>query len=154
MEKTQYFTAILKDAMGAFPRNTAVFEDAFKTSVSLNEKLSHVTLDAAEKSAEISYIWKKDTIAKLTEASKAKTEPADYAKAATDFFAGATEVATEKMFAFAEIAKKAQIDTVELLMGAGTNITEETAAAKKSTNEVAATAKKAAATQCGTRAQN
>lgn len=146
MAKTQDFTAIMKDVMGAFPVDTTAMEDAFKSTASLNEKLSNVALEAAEKSAEISNKWTKDTLAKLTEVSKAKTDPADYAKAATDFASASAEVAAENMAAFAEIAKKVQMDTVELFMAAGKDITEDASAAvKKATNDVTAAAKKAAA---------
>lgn len=146
MAKTQDFTVMMKDMMGAFPVDTGAMEDAFKTTASLNEKLSGVALEAAEKSAEISSKWTKDTIAKLAEMSKAKAEPADYAKAMTDFASASAEVAAENMAAFAEIAKKVQMDTVELMMAAGKDITEDaTAAVKKATNDVTSAAKKAAA---------
>ena len=146
MAKTQDFTSMMKDVMGAFPVDTAAMEDAFKTTASLNEKLSGVALEAAEKSAELSSKWTMDTIAKLGEMSKAKAEPADYAKAMTDFASASAEVAAENMAAFAEIAKKVQMDTVELMMAAGKDITEDaTAAVKKATNEVTSAAKKAAA---------
>lgn len=145
MAKSQDFTAVMKDIMGSFPVDTAAFEDAFKTTATLNEKLASVALEAADKSAEISNKWTKDTIAKLAEMSKAKAEPADYAKAMTDFASATAEVAAENMAAFAEIAKKVQMDTVELLMAAGKDLTEDAAAAvKKATNDVTTAAKKAA----------
>ncbi|MCU9837829.1 MULTISPECIES: phasin, PhaP [Ruegeria] len=146
MAKTQDFSAVMKDMMGAFPVDTKAMEDAFKSTAALNEKLSGVALEAAEKSAEISSKWTKETLAKLSDMSKAKAEPADYAKAMTDFASASAEVAAENMAAFAEVAKKVQMDTVELLMAAGKDITEDaTAAVKKATNDVTAAAKKAAA---------
>ncbi|MGB7240995.1 MAG: phasin, PhaP, partial [Sulfitobacter sp.] len=48
MTKTPDMTAMLKDVMGAFPVDTAAMEDAFKSSATLNEKLSGVALTAAE----------------------------------------------------------------------------------------------------------
>lgn len=146
MAKNQDFTAAMKDIMGSFPVDTSAMEDVFKNTATLNEKLSGVALEAAEKSAEISSKWTKDTLSKLTEVAKAKAEPAEYAKAATDFASASAEVAAENMAAFAEIAKKVQMDTVELLMAAGKEVTEEaTAAVKKATDEVTSAAKKAAA---------
>ena len=48
------------------------------------------------------------------------------------------------MAAFAEIAKKVQMDTVELMMAAGKDITEDASAAvQKATKDVTAAAKKA-----------
>ncbi|MEP2029138.1 MAG: phasin, PhaP [Paracoccaceae bacterium] len=145
MAKAQDMNAVLKDMMGAFPVDTAAMEDAFKTGASLNEKLSGVALTAAEKSAEISSKWTKDTLAKLADMSKVKAEPADYAKAMTDFASASAEAAAENVAAFSEIAKKVQMDTVELMMAAGKDISEDaTAAVKKATGEVTAAAKKAA----------
>ena len=144
--KTQDLTTLFKDFMGSFPVDTAAMEDAFKTTATLNEKLSAVALDAVEKSTEISSKWTKETIAKMAEMSKAKAEPADYAKAMTDFASASAEAAAENMAAFAEIAKKVQMDTVELMMAAGKDFSEDASAVvKKATNEVTAAAKKAAA---------
>ncbi|AVO39367.1 phasin, PhaP [Pukyongiella litopenaei] len=146
MAKTQDYTAALKDFMGAFPVDMTAFEDTFKTTATLNEKLAAVALTAAEKSAEISNKWTKDTIAKLGDVAKAKAEPADYAKAVTDFVSASAEVSAENLAAYAEVAKKAQTETVELLMAAGKDVAEDaTAAVKKATEEVTNVAKKAAA---------
>lgn len=146
MANTQDFTAAMKDIMGAFPVDNTGMDDVFKNTASLNEKLSGVALTAAEKSAEISSKWTKDTIAKLGDMSKVKTDPADYAKAITDFASASAEVAAENMAAFAEIAKKVQMETVELMMSAGKGLTEEASAAvKKATGDVTAATKKAAA---------
>jgi ADP-heptose:LPS heptosyltransferase len=144
MTKTQDFTAVFKDFLGAFPVDTKAFEDSFKNQAALNEKLSGVALSAAEKSAEISNKWTKETLAKLAEMSKAKTEPADYAKAMTDFASANAEVAAEHLAAYAEVAKKVQAETVELLLAAGKNIQEEAASAvKKAADDVTAATKKA-----------
>ena len=146
MTKTPDMTAMFKDVMGAFPVDTAAFDGAFKNSASLNEKLSNVALTAVEKSTEISSKWTKDTLGKLEDMAKAKAEPADYAKAMTDFASASAETAAEHMAAFAEIAKKVQMDTVELMMAAGKDMQEETTAAvKKASSDVQAAAKKATA---------
>jgi hypothetical protein len=145
MTKTPDMTAMFKDVMGSFPVDTAAMEDAFKTTATLNEKLSGVALTAAEKSTAISSKWAPDTLSKLSEMSKAKSEPADYAKAMTDFASAYSEAAAEHMAAFAEVAKKAQMDTVELMMAAGKDMSEDaTAAVKKATNDATAAVKKAA----------
>ena len=144
MTKTPDIAAMMKDVMGSFPVDTSAMSDAFKSTATLNEKLSGVALTAAEKSAEISNKWTKDTLAKLSDMSKVKQEPADYAKAMTEFTSASAEVAAEHMAAFAEIAKKVQMDTVELMMAAGKDMSEEaTAAVKKATADATAASKKA-----------
>ena len=62
----------------------------------------------------------------------------------TDFASASAESASEHMAAFAEIAKKVQMDTVELLMAAGKDVqTEAATAVQKATDDVKAAAKKA-----------
>ena len=144
MAKAQDMNTVMKDIMGAFPVDTKAMEDAFNSQAALSEKLSGVALDAAEKSADISSKWAKETLSKMTEMSKAKAEPADYAKAMTDFASANAEVAAENMAAFAEIAKKVQTDTVELMMAAGKDMQEDAnKAMKKATDDVTSAAKKA-----------
>ena len=146
MAKAQDINAAMKDIMGAFPVDTKGFDDAFKNQAALSEKLSGVALGAAEKSAEISSKWTEETLAKLNGLTTAKAEPADYAKAITDFASANAEAAADNLAAFAEVVKKVQMDTVELMMSAGKDLQADTAqAVKKATDDVTAAAKKATA---------
>jgi hypothetical protein len=146
MTKTQDFGKVMQDMMASFPVDTSSFQNAFKTQAAMAEKMSKVALEAAEKSTEITTKWAKDTIAKLGDVAKAKAEPTDYTKSATDFASAAAEMASEHMAAFAEIAKKVQMETVELMLAAGKDLSEDaTAAVKKATADVTTVAKKAAA---------
>jgi len=146
MAKTQDFTAMMKDMMGAFPVDTSAFEDAFKTQATLGEKLSGVYLEAAGKSTDIGTKWTKDALSKFGEMTKAKKEPADYAKAMTDFASAYAEMSAEHLAAYAEIAKKLQSETMELMMAAGKDMSEDAAdVMKKATKDMTAATKKAAA---------
>ncbi len=146
MTKTQDFGKVMQDMMASFPVDTSSIQNAFKTQAAMAEKMSKVALEAAEKSTEITSKWAKDTIAKLGDVAKAKAEPTDYTKSATDFASAAAEMASEHMAAFAEIAKKVQMETVELMLAAGKDLSEDaTAAVKKATADVTTVAKKAAA---------
>jgi hypothetical protein len=146
MTKTPDFAKVMQDMMASFPVDSSAMQNAFKTQAALAEKMSKVALEAAEKSTEITAKWTKDTIAKMGDITKAKTEPTDYTKAATDFASAAAEMAAENLAAFAEVAKKVQMETVELMLAAGKDISEDaTAAVKKATADVTVAAKKAAA---------
>jgi hypothetical protein len=143
--KSTDFTKAFTDMMGAFPTDMSVMNDAFKNTAVFSEKMSKVALTAAEQSAEVSNKWTKDMIAKLGAVTKAQDEPAAYSKAAADFASGTMETTAEHMAAFAEIAKKVQMETVELMLASGKEASEEaTAAVKKATADVTAVAKKAA----------
>ena len=140
------FTKVMQDMMANFPVDASAFQNAFKTQAAFGEKLTKVALEAAEKSTEISAKWAKDAIAKMSTVTAAKAEAADYSKSATDFASAAAEMAAENMAAFAEVAKKVQMDTVELMLAAGKDATTETTAAvKKATDSATASVKKAAA---------
>ena len=144
--KTNDMTKMMQEMMGSFPVDTKAMTEAFKTSATLNEKMSKVAFEAAEKSSDISSKWTKDTLAKMSTIASAKEEPADYGKAITDFASAQAEMTSEAMAAFAEIAKKVQMETVELMLAAGKDISEDTTAAvKKATTDLTAAAKKATA---------
>ena len=145
--KTPDFTKVMQDMMASMPMDAAAFQNAFRNHAAMTEKFSKVALEAAEKSSEITSKWTKDAIAKMSEATRAKTDPADYTKAMSDFASSAAEMAAENLAAFAEVAKKVQMETVELMLAAGKEVSEETTAAvKKATADVQAAAKKATAT--------
>ncbi|WP_095590572.1 phasin, PhaP [Actibacterium ureilyticum] len=146
MATTQDFTKMVQDMLGAFPVDMTAAQDAFKTSADLSDKMSKVALEAADKSNEIAAKWTKQTIAKLGDVTSAKAEPTEYGKALTDFASASAEMAAENMAAFAEVAKKVQMETVELMLAAGKDISEDaTAAVKKAASEATAAAKKAGA---------
>ena len=140
------FPSEMKDMMGSFPVDMSSMQDAFKSQADFADKMSKVVLEAAEKSAEISAGWTKSTLGKVGSVTTAKEDPAGYTKAMTDFASEQAEMGTESMAAFAEIAKKVQMETVDLMLAAGKDMGEEaTAAVKKATNEATAAAKKATA---------
>ncbi len=146
MTTTPDFTAVFKDMMGAFPVDTKAMEEAFKSQTTLAEKMSTVALEAANKSSELSAKWTQDTLGKFAAVAAAKSEPADYAKSATDFATATAEAASEHMAAFAEIAKKVQTQTMELVLAAGKDMSEDmTTAAKKVQSEATAAVQKATA---------
>ena len=154
---TNDFTKTMQDFMGAFPVDTNALQEAFKNQAALGEKMSKVVLEAAEKSADISSKWTKDALVKIGDVAAVKEDPAEYSKSVTDFASNSAEMASEHMAAFAEIAKRVQMDTVELMLAAGKDASAEataavakatkdvTAAAKKASDEVASVAKKATA---------
>ena len=143
MTKTPDMQKMVQDMMASFPVDNSAFQNAFKTQAAMAEKMSKVALEAAEKSTELTSKWAKDTLAKVSGVTTAKADPADYSKAVSDFASAASEMATENLAAFAEIAKKVQMETVELMMAAGKDMTEETTAAvKKATSDAQAAAKK------------
>ena len=103
MAKTPDFAKTFQDMMANFPIDTSSFQEAFKSQGVLGEKLTRV----------------------VGELAAVKQEPADYAKSLTDFASASAEVAAEHMAAYAEVAKKVQMDTVDLMLTAGKDVAVE-----------------------------
>ena len=144
------FNKMMQDMLGAFPMDASAYQDAWKPQAALAEKMSRVAIEAAEKSTEISAGWTRDTLAKVSDVTAVKDEPADYSKAMTEFASAQAEMTAESMARFAEVAKKVQMETVELMLAAGKEASEGAAAqgrafADKATREVKAATRKAAA---------
>lgn len=122
MTNTQDFTKAFTEMFDQMPKDFGDFSAAFRNSAELSEKLSKVALTAAEQSAAISNSWTKDTLAKLADATTAKEDPAAYGKAVTDLASRSFETASENVVAFAEVAKRVQMETIELLLATGQNV--------------------------------
>jgi hypothetical protein len=141
---TTDYAQMMKDAMGNLPVDTSSFENLAKSQAALAEKMSAVAIEAAQKSTDLSAKWMQDTLAKLSGVTTAKSEPADYAKSVTDFVTASAESAAEHMAAFAEIAKRVQTETLELMLAAGKDMSEDvTAAARKVGQDFSTAAQKA-----------
>ncbi|SPJ25325.1 phasin family protein [Palleronia abyssalis] len=144
--KTPDYTKMMQEMMSSMPTDMSAYQDSFKSYAAFGEKMSKVALDAAEKSTEISARWTKETLARMNNATVVRDEPADYGKAMTDFASAQAEMTAETMAQFAEIAKKVQMETVELMMAAGKDVSEDlTNAAKKASGDATAAAKKTTA---------
>ena len=144
--KNTDYTAFVKDMMNAFPVDTKAFDGQYKSAAELNEKLAHVAIDAAGRSTELSTKYTKDMLGRVSELSKAKAEPADYAKAISDFAQAQMDVTTDQLTAYADIVKDAQTRTVELMMNAGREFSTEAAkTSKAAANKATAAAERATA---------
>ena len=137
MTKTPDYTAMFKDMMGKFPVDMSAFEDAYKAQMAFGEKMTAVALEAAMKSAEISYAWTKASLEKVADLSKVTADPAVAAQTLTDFASSSAEMAAENMAAMAGVAKKVQLDSAELMMAAGKEVSAEAAAAMKKAGKAA-----------------
>jgi chemotaxis protein histidine kinase CheA len=109
------FTQLLR----AFPpANPQALTAGFRTSARLGERLSRVALHAADSAADISGAWTKTALSDLQVALRGRETPKDYASALGAFAAASVEVAGERLASFAEVAKRAQVETIEVLLDA------------------------------------
>ena len=144
MASTQNMNKSFKEFMASLPMDTSAFEDAVKKQTVVNEKYYNLFLGVAEKSTAISYKWASDVLKNVQDVQTSKTDPSEYAKSIEDFVSEQSDVATENLAALAEIANKAQLDSVSLFVATAKEVKDETAASvKKAANDIASAQKKA-----------
>ncbi len=116
----------------------SAFGDVFKNSAEFNSKLGKIAIEAAEKNAELTQDWTKETLAKFEELTKTQKDPADYTKFITELSQDQAKATTDRVSAFAEVAQKAQMETIELFMSAGKEVESKAkATVKRATKKVA-----------------
>ena len=118
--------------LGSVPLGPAALENLARSQAALAEKLSSIAVEAAQRSTDLYARWAQDTLSKLPAVTQARAEPADYAKATSDFISGSAETAAEHLAAFAEIAKTVQAETLALLLTAGKDLSQDVSAPKTS----------------------
>ena len=138
MAKTNDFTKAFQDMFDGKLFNMAPAEDMIKEANEFGAKFNKIALEAAEKSADLSYAWAKDSMDKMEAFTKVQKDPADVAKLSTDVISEQAQATPERVAQFAEVAKTAQMATVELMMAAGKNMQAEVAAATKKATAKAA----------------
>jgi len=105
-----------------------------------NSKLSKIAIDTFKKNSEITQEWSKETLTALEKLTKTQKNPNDYTKVVNDFVVEQSQSSPKHLAEYAEIAKKAQLDTIDLYMTAGKEINEEmTKSAKKASNKTVVT---------------
>jgi len=73
----------------------------------------------------------KSFLEKVAVLSKANTDPAAAAQTLSELASSSAEMAAENMAAIASVAKKVQLDSAELMMAAGKDLSAEATAAIK-----------------------
>lgn len=134
------FAKATEEFFGAFKMDTKMFDDAAKNVAEFNVKFGKIALEAAKKNAELTNAWTAETLKTVETANKVQKDPSAYATVASDFASAQAQAMPEKLSAYAEVAKAAQLEAVELFVAAGKEVQTEVAAATK---DVAAKAKAA-----------
>ena len=105
-----------------------------------NSKLSKITLDTIKKNTKLSQEWSKETLNSLETFTKTQKNPSDQSKVINDFITQQTQSSPKHIAEFAELAKKAQLDTIDLYMSDGKEINDDmTTPATKTTNKTVVT---------------
>ena len=107
------------------------FDDAMKSVMDYNSKFGKIALDTVKKNTELSQAWAKESLSALDPFVKSTEKPEDFMKISTDYVSSQTQSTPKHIAEFAEVAKKAQLETIDLMMKAGKDAQEELSSAKK-----------------------
>ncbi len=119
MSNTPDFTAMFEQMfqnMPQMPKDFSAFANSTKEAAEFNSKLNSIALEAAQKNAELSAKWTQDVLSNMGTLNTPQDQPADYAKVVKDAAEAQVQGTPERLSAFAEVAKTAQIEAVELIM--------------------------------------
>jgi hypothetical protein len=137
MTTTPDFTKMFQDMFAGKFGDVKSVNDMFKNASEFGAKFNKIALDTAEKNAELSQAWMKDSLSKYAVFSKAQSEPAELAKVAAEVASAQAQATPEHVAKFAEVAKSAQMATVELMMAAGKEIQNEVVKTAKTATKAA-----------------
>ena len=102
-----------------FSKTPFKYDNAMKSTSDYNAKLAKIAFDTAKKNVEVSQAWTKETLSGLDSLVKSQSKPTDYIKVTTDYISKQAQISPKYFSEFAEIAKKTQLDTIELFMDLG-----------------------------------
>jgi hypothetical protein len=114
----------------------------FKAATDIAAKYREVAVEALNKNIELTTAWMKDAAKDATTLMTVEGQPNDYAKKAGEVATAAMQDLPARMFAYAEVAKKAQAEIFETVVSLTPKAAEEVAERTKSAAKAAA--KKAA----------
>jgi len=112
-----------------------------KAFTDLSAKYREVAVEALNKNVELTTAWMKDAAKDATTLMTAEAQPTAYAKKAGEVAQAACQDIPARLFAYAEVAKKAQTEIFDSVVALTPKAVEEAAAAVK---PAAKSAKKAA----------
>ena len=107
------------------------FDDAMRSVMDYNSKFGKIALDTVKKNTELTQAWAKESLSALDPFVKSTEKPEDFMKVATDYVSSQTQNTPKHIAEFAEVAKKAQLETIDLMMKAGKDAQEELSSVTK-----------------------
>jgi hypothetical protein len=136
--------------------NPQANDDAIKMMASMTERMTAIFVEAGTRSVEIMSNTAKEAFSNLGEATQVRNDPAEYAKAYSDFAQKQMELITRAAQNVGEVTQKAGTETTELASENAKEVSDKvaentvdatekfTSAAKDAADKVAANTKDAA----------
>lgn len=108
------FAKAAQDFMASMKIDPSALGMPLQAPADFQAKLAKIAIEAAQKNAELTSEWTKETFKKVQQTSNFSGEIADITQMATAFSAEQSSDMQEKLTAYAEVAKQAQEETLKL----------------------------------------
>ena len=118
MNKFEDFATAWADAFPRNPFDPAAYFDVARKSAAAGEALTAAFLRAAENCTDQTGKWTLETLGRVKEATVTGQDPAGLANVTKELTSAAVESAAEHLAAYTEIAKRTQIESAEIVLGA------------------------------------
>lgn len=107
-----------EDFFAAFKMDTTSFDGALKNVAEFQVKMGKIALDAAKKNTKLTNDWATDTIKQLEGMNKVQKDMSTYGTVMSEFASSQAQAMPERLSQYAEIAKAAQLEAVEVIVDA------------------------------------
>lgn len=118
MNKFNDFAAAWIDAFPSNPIAPAAYFDMARKSAETTEALTLTALKAVESCAEQTGKWALESLERAKSTISAGTDPVEIANTTKRVASANVESASEHLAAYTEIAKRVQIESAEIILGA------------------------------------
>lgn len=125
---TEKYSKLMQDMMEAVPMDDAALQAMGKVQAELTDQMTKAVLEAVEKSADVSTKWTQAALVKAAQLAKTTDHPDGYAHAMTDFISLTTEMATDYVTNYSEIAKQVQLETIKIMLATHEDLVETVSA--------------------------
>ncbi len=118
MKKFEEFATAWADVFPRNPFDPAAVYEAARKSLETGEALVVAGLKATGSVAELTGQWALESLERSKVAFRAGQDPESFSSAAKDLTSATVESAAEHIAAYTEIAKRTQIESAEIVLGA------------------------------------
>ncbi len=116
MNSYQDFTKAFSNFANYFPMANGSMSDTYQKAGKNVEKVTSIALTAASECVEINDKWAKDTLDRAKSFVSSSPSPENWAKTVQDYASETMEASTQFIASYTEVARKAQMDAVELAL--------------------------------------
>jgi hypothetical protein len=97
----------------------------FRAATDMAARLRNVTIEAMHRNVELTAAWMKDAAKDAETLMTVEAQPNAYVKKAGEVATSAMQDLPSRLFAYAEVAKKAQTEIFDTMVAAGPKVMEE-----------------------------